>query len=191
MDYNNIPENNWDLKKETLNYLKSDIEGLLEALTKFNFNIFSKYKLNISNFKTLPSLALAAYRSSYSPVHLAPKIKMIKGELEREIRSSYFGGNVEVFINEVTDAYLYDIHSQYSKAMLQDMPVGDPILSLETDLNKIFGFVYAEMTCPDELNLRIPFIQFKDPIGRITTCPRGKFNFLWRSKICFKLRFYS
>jgi hypothetical protein len=56
------------------------------------------------------------------------------------------------------------------------MPIGDTMLSLETDLNKILGFVYAEITCPDELNLRIPFIQFKDPIGRITSCPRGKFK---------------
>lgn len=26
---------------------------------------------------------------------------MIKGEIEREIRSSYFGGNVEVFYNKI------------------------------------------------------------------------------------------
>ena len=176
LKYDNIPENNWDLKKETLSYLKADIEGLLEAITKFNINIYNKYSLNITNFKTLPSLALAVYRSSYTPVHLAPELKMIKGELEKEIRSSYFGGNVDVYTNEVTDAYLYDLNSQYSKAMLEDMPIGDPVLSLETDLNKIFGFVYAEITCPDELNLRIPFIQFKDPIGRMTLCPRGKFK---------------
>lgn len=110
LDYNSIQEKNWDLKKETLNDLKADVEGLLEAITKFNFNIYKKYNLNITKFKTLPSLALAAYRSSYTPLHLAPKLKMIKGELEREIRTSYFGCNVEVFINEVTDAYLYDIH---------------------------------------------------------------------------------
>ena len=29
--------------------------------------------------------------------------------------------------------------------MLQDMPIGDPVLSLGTDLDKIFGFVYAEI----------------------------------------------
>jgi hypothetical protein len=103
-------------------------------------------------------LALAVYRSSYTPLNLAPELKMIKGELEKEIRTSYFGGNVDVFTNDVTDAYLYDINSQYSKAMLEDMPIGDPVLSLETDLNKIFGFVYAEITCPDELNLKVPVI---------------------------------
>jgi len=54
-------------------------------------------------------------------------IKMIKGEIEKEIRTSYFGGNVEVYSNEVSNAYYYDLNSQYPKAMLQDMPVGNPI----------------------------------------------------------------
>lgn len=52
---------------------------------------------------------------------------MIKGEIEKEIRTSYFGGNVEVYSNEVSNAYYYDLNSQYPKAMLQDMPVGNPI----------------------------------------------------------------
>lgn len=56
--YQNIPNTNWDLKVETLNYLKFDLEGLLEALIKFNTTVFSKYQLNITSFKTLPGLAL-------------------------------------------------------------------------------------------------------------------------------------
>jgi hypothetical protein len=176
LEYNSIPNKNWDLKLETLKYLKSDVEGLLELMLKFSNSVFSKYQLNITNFKTLPSLALAAYRSSYIPLHLAPELKMIKGELEREIRTSYFGGNVEVFINKINKGYLYDINSEYSKAMLEDMPLGDPILSLETDINNIFGFVYAEIYCPDEQILQVPFIQFRDPLGKFTICPRGKFK---------------
>jgi hypothetical protein len=99
LEYNNIPNNNWDLRKDTLNYMRSDVEGLLEALIKFNNNIYNKYNLNITKFKTLPGLVLAAYGSSYLPDNMRKDIKMIKGELEREIRSAYFGGNVEVFIN--------------------------------------------------------------------------------------------
>lgn len=38
---------------------------------------------------------------------------MIKGEIEKEIRTSYFGGNVEVYVNEVLEAYYYDMNSQY------------------------------------------------------------------------------
>jgi len=175
-DYSLIKKPNWNLKKEVLNYLKSDLSGLFEALLKFNENIFNQYNLNITKFKTLLGLALAVYRSNYLPNHLTKELKMIKGELEREIRSAYFGGNVGVYINKINKGYLYDVNSQYSKAMLNDMPIGNPILSLETNLEKIFGFVYGEITCPDENILQIPFIQHRGYFGKTKPCPRGKFK---------------
>lgn len=36
---------------------------------------------------------------------------MIKGEVETEIRKSYFGGNVDVFINKINKGYYYDLNS--------------------------------------------------------------------------------
>ena len=116
------------MQKETLNYLKSDVEGLLEAILKFRDRIHESYNLNVTKFKTLPGLALAAFTSKYVPENLKPEIKMIKGALERKIRSSYFGGNVEVYINNISGGYLYDMNSQYPKAMLSDMPIGNPVL---------------------------------------------------------------
>jgi hypothetical protein len=98
-DYLAIPNLDWDLKKETLNYLKSDVEGLLEAVLKFRDSMHKKYNLNITKFKTLPSLALTAYTSKYFPDNLKSKLKTIKGGLEKKLRSSYFGGNVEVYVN--------------------------------------------------------------------------------------------
>jgi len=176
LEYSKISDNNWDLKEETLKYLQSDIEGLLEVITKFRDNIFNKYNLNITSFKTLPSLAIFVYGSSYLPNNLKPDLKIIKGEVERELREAYFGGNVGVFINLITNGYHYDLNYQYSKAMLNDMPVGNPILSLETDLDKIFGFVYGEITCPDVNILQVPFIQYRDHYKNLVTCPRGKFK---------------
>jgi|SRR5882757_3590201 len=97
---------------------------------------------------------------------------MVKGELEKEIRSSYFGGNVAVYINKIDKGFYYDINSQYPAAMLNDMPMGEPKLSLETDINKIFGFIYGEIYCPDEQILQVPFIQHKDPLLNFNSCPR-------------------
>jgi len=189
-DYLGIPEKNWNLKVETLKYLKSDVEGLLEAVTKFSDNIFKKYSLNITSFKTLPGLALAAYTSNYIPNNLKHEIKMIKSDLEKEIRTAYFGGNVDIFINEVENCYLYDINSQYSKAMLNDMPIGDPVLSLENNLDNIFGFVYGEIICPDEQILRVPFIQYKNPTWKLNTCPRGSFRrLIFSEEIKYALKF--
>ena len=182
--YNNIPDpeylsiskKNWNLEKETLKYLKKDVEGLLEVTIKFRDTIHNKYNLNITKYKTLSSLALGLYTSNYISPDLIPELKMIKGGLENEIRSSYFGGNVEVFINEITKGYLYDINSQYPKAMLNDMPIGDPVYSLEKDLKKIFGFVFGEITCPNEQELQVPFIQYRNPFSNNVTCPRGNFS---------------
>jgi hypothetical protein len=101
---------------------------------------------------------------------------MIKGELERELRSSSFGGSVEVYANDISEGYYYDMNSQFPRAMLNDMPVGNPVLSLETNLDNIFGFVYGEITCPDAHILQVPFIQCKDPDTNLNICPRGKFK---------------
>ena len=66
--------------------------------------------MNITSHKTLPGLALAVFMSSYIPNQLSKEIKMIKGELEKEIRSSYFGGNVDVFINYISKGHIYGIN---------------------------------------------------------------------------------
>jgi|SRR6266404_7412156 len=192
-EYLDIPKDNWSLEQETLIYLKADVEGLLEVMLKFNNNIFSNYQLNITKYKTLSSLALATYISNYIPKSLVPELKMIKGELEREIRSSYFGGNVDVFINKINNGFLYDMNSQYPKAMLLDMPIGEPVLSFEKDLNKIFGFIYGEICCPDEQILQVPFIQYKDPFFKVNSCPtskRGKFKrLIFSQEIKYALKY--
>lgn len=111
---------------------------------------------------------------------------MIKGELEKEIRTSYSGGNVDVFKNKVTTSYNYDMNSQYPAAMMFDMPVGEPTLSLEKDLNKIFG----EITCPDENNLRVPIIQHRNPFTSMVSCPRGKFSrLIFSEEIKYALKY--
>jgi len=173
-NYNEIPNNNWNVKDETLRYLKSDIEGLLEILLKFSKNIFENYSLNISNYPTLPSLSLSIYTSSF--YNESNKIKMIKGQVEKDIRKSYFGGNVDVYINEVKNAYIYDMNSQYPNAMLQEMPIGNPIFTTEKNIDNIFGFVYGKITAPSEEILRVPFIQYKDSYIGNVTCPRGEFS---------------
>lgn len=145
-------------------------------MLKLRNSIHSKYNLNVTKFKTLPSLALAIYTTKYLPNNLVPEFKMIKGGLENKIRTSYSGGNVDVFINQISNGYLYDMNSQYSKAMMNDMPIGDPVLSLDTNLDNIFGFVYAEIICPSESELQVPFIQYKDSIFSYNSCPRGKFK---------------
>jgi hypothetical protein len=172
--YEEIPDQ-WDIKAETLSYLESDIEGLLEFITKFSLTTFKEYSLNITKFTTAPSLAMGIFTSGYYNENNCT-IKMIKGQVEEDIRMSYFGGNVDVFTNEINEGYLYDMNSQYPYAMLRDMPVGNPVYSTDKNLDNIFGFVYGKVTAPTAEELRVPFIQYKDPKTDKVTCPRGTFN---------------
>ena len=190
LEYKAIPKDNWSLKKETLKYLKSDIEGLLEALIKFKLSVYNKYNLNITKYKTLSGLAIATYLSSYLPDKFKSEIKIVKGELETEIRRAYFGGGVDVYINELTNGYIYDVNSQYSKAMLQDMPIGNPVLSLETNLDKIFGFIYGEITAPDTDVLKVPIIPHRDTNNKLVVYPRGKFKrLIFSEEIKYALKY--
>jgi len=101
---------------------------------------------------------------------------MIRGNVEKEIRGAYFGGNVDAYINKMNKGYYYDMNSQYPFAMLNDMPIGNPILSNDTNLDNYFGFVYGEITAPDYERLRVPYIQIKDDKSDIVNCPRGTFS---------------
>jgi DNA polymerase type B, organellar and viral len=179
--YLNLPNRiNWNLKNEVLRYNSSELKGLLEALLKFNYNLYNTYSLNITNFVTLPQLALAIKNISFKNISSDSnnEIKLIKGTLEERLRKGYHGGNVHVYVNEILNGYYYDMVSQYPKAMLQDMPVGNPVFTTEKDLDKIFGFVYAKITCPNEEELRVPLIRYKDPHTREVTTPRGTFTTL-------------
>ena len=104
------------------------------------------------------------------------RIKMIKGQVEDDIRMSYFGGNVDVYVNEINEGFLYDMNSQYSHGMLKDMPVGNPVYSTDKNLDNIFGFVFGKVTAPSEAELRVPIIQYRDPKTNKVSCPRGSFN---------------
>lgn len=70
------------------------------------------------------------------------------------------------------------------------MPVGDPILSLENNLDNIFGFVYGEITAPNENILQVPFIQYRDPYNNTVSCPRGKFKrLIFSQEIKYALKY--
>jgi len=51
------------------------------------------------------------------------------------------------------------MNSQYPNAMLKDMPTGNPVLTTEKDLNKLFGFSYGLITPPSEEQLRVPLLR--------------------------------
>lgn len=99
------------------------------------------------------------------------------------LRTGYTGGAVDVYkprppiINgQRSKVYAYDINSLYPSVMLQnDMPVGKPtFIKGHIDIHdaQVFGFVYVDVTAPD--NLHIPLLQIRVK-GR-TVAPIGSWS---------------
>jgi hypothetical protein len=56
---------NWNFKEELIRYCLKDVIGLLQILIKLNNEIFTTFKLNITSYNTIASLALAIFLSNY------------------------------------------------------------------------------------------------------------------------------
>jgi hypothetical protein len=124
--YNQLIErtnNSYDLKNETIKYNINDCVILYKIMDKFKTIIYDNFDVNIERSKTAPGLAMVIYLSNY----YKPKynIKVIKGDIERNIRSSYSGGFSRVYDKEIKNAYHYDMNAQYPFVMLNDMPTGN------------------------------------------------------------------
>ncbi len=184
--YNKIYTENYNLKNELLNYLAIDLLSLKEIMFKFNDIIYNDFKLNITRFKTISGLSFNVYLSRYYNPDV--KIKVIKGHVENELRKAYFGGMV--YLSEfnsrndiVFDGYYYDINSMYPFCMLKDMPVGDPIASNDTNLEKYFGYCYAIITPPESLS--VPLLPYRSDniMEHSSVHPLSKFSGIYFSEL--------
>jgi hypothetical protein len=124
--------NLYDLKEETIKYITSDCVILDRILIKFKQIIFDLFNINIERSKTCPGLAMNIFLSNYYKPEM--NLRLIKGNIEKHIRSSYFGGFAKVYDNKIKKGYHYDMNSQYPFVMLNDMPTGNPIYSTSREL---------------------------------------------------------
>ena len=177
--YNSLLNDNWSFKDECLKYLTNDVDSLRNILLIFAKEIYDQFNLNITNFKTLPSLALSIFLSNFYNRSSNP-IKVVKGDVEKNIRSAYHGGLVFVFEHEVLDAFQYDINSHYPNCLKNPMPVGNPTYTDNPNLDQLFGFVRAKVIAPDVSVLKNPILPLSSPDGLI--CPRGTFYGWWFSE---------
>jgi hypothetical protein len=197
----------WSFKDEAIKYCKLDCQTLHEILTKFNELIFNEFKVNIHIPLTLPSLAMRIYKTHYMP---DASIYQLLGTQEENIRQSYTGGAVDVYIphnrisgtinQSVTFAltknaelatilsyitlYYYDVNSLYPYIMAKTpMPIGKPI-AFTGDIRKIdpnaYGFFYCEITSPNELNNPLLQRRIKTVDGVRTIAGLGT----WEGWIC-------
>lgn len=151
-EYNLIKPHSWNLRDECIKYLIRDLESLMSVIIKFRDLVYNKYSLDICKHITIPSLALKIYRTFYYKNHY--KVKIIDGNVYKDIKRGFFGGKTEVYKPLGDNLKYYDINSLYPKAMLNPMPVGNPELiyyDIPRDLKELkdlFGFAEAEIEAP-------------------------------------------
>lgn len=123
----------WSFKAEATKYCELDCQCLHEIITKFNELIFNEFSLNIHKTLTLPALAMKIFKTNYLPDNT---IYQLSAEVDQNIRKSYTGGAVDVYIphnriNPYVSAiksyfkrlYCYDVNSLYPTVMSKfDMP---------------------------------------------------------------------
>jgi hypothetical protein len=163
-EYIKLYNNNWSLKKETINYCLQDCISLYQVIEKFNILIFNKYQLNIHNFPTLPSLAFGIYRCHYLTDYPIP---LLSGQIFNDISKSFTGGSTDMYKPLGSNIYTYDVNSLYPYVMNNlDMPIGN-IKFFEGNILDIdpnaYGFFKCIITAPKDI--KHPIIQSKFDTG--------------------------
>jgi len=161
-EYSNIE---WNFKEEAIKYCKLDCQSLHEILVKFNELIFNNFKVNIGGSLTLPSLAMRIYKALFMPEGV---INQLSGTIESDIRESYTGGAVDVYIphNRIAGfignieakfktLFSYDVNALYPFIMANTpMPIGKPV-AFQGDIRLVepeaYGFFYCKITSPNYL----------------------------------------
>ena len=176
---------NWDFKQEAIKYCKLDCKCLFDVIEKFNSLVYKEFNINAHQSLTLPALAMRIYKSQYMP---ANTIYQLLGQVENDIRQSYTGGAVDVYIphniffeeNRRKKLYYYDANSLYPFVMFSlMMPVGKPI-AFEGDITQFekdfTGFLYCEITCTPTINIPILQRRIKTSDGMRTIAGTGSWT---------------
>ena len=159
--------------KDTFNLFKEysiqDSKSLWEALLQAQAQYWDDYTVDITSIVSASSLAFKIFRTKY----LKQSIQIPLPEEDRYVRESYFGGATDVYKAFGKLLHYIDVNSLYPFAILHRIPfnIKGFIKDMSNvDLNKFFGFVKVEVTCPDTVTR--PILPVKHQ-GK-TIYPRGK-----------------
>lgn len=146
-------------------------------LRKAQEKYWNRFHIDITNCLTVSSMAMKIYRTHYYhstyPIY-RPQPNLVKAAF---IRRGYYGGHTDVYKPYGKGLFYYDVNSLYPYAMLKPMPGGKPVWRGKLkgcDLEQLFGFVSAKVTCPE--SLKVPLLPYKDPKTGTLLFPTGTFT---------------
>lgn len=185
----------WDFKEEAITYCIRDCISLHEIITKFSTMIWDLFHVNITKYPTISSLAFAIFRTHFLKKDTIP---MISGQVFKDIKESYTGGAVDMYIPSNVNVdnidkliatpdsketnqdllYCYDVNSLYPKVMhSKELPTGN-LYYFEGDIFKFkpdaLGFFYVKVTAPKDLES--PIIQLHE--NNTTMAPLGTWEMM-------------
>ena len=102
-------------------------------------------------------MAMKIYRTHYYPSTYP--IYRPQPNKAAFIRRGYYGGHTDVYKPYGKGLFYYDVNSLYPYAMTNPMPGGKPVWHGKLkgcDLEQLFGFVEAKVTCPDSPSVDEP-----------------------------------
>ena len=179
LEYNNIDLfNNIELFKEFKEYAIQDTLGLYNALNKAQDIYLQDFNIDITSILSTSSLSLKIFRSKFLKVN----IPILKGSVDRFIRTSYFGGGTDYYKAYGENLYYYDVNSLYPFAMLKPIPLkiikDHKNINLELTLDSgLFGFFEAECYIPKSDR---PILPLK--LGGRTIYPYGSWKGVYFSE---------
>jgi len=165
------------MKDETIKYCEIDCISLFQIVFKFSNMIFELFEISIHKYPTLSSLAFAIFRTHFLKFNT---IAQLSGQIAKDIRQSYTGGAVDMYIPENPNGeqvFAYDVNSLYPSQMKdKPMPIGNPTL-FYGDIRAIdpeaFGFFYCKIITPDDIKHPIIQTHVKTDNGTRTISPIG------------------
>jgi len=188
-DYNKIKTQmrckNWNLKKEAISYLKSDLISLFSVMNEFSKRLYVMFNTQMTEGLTITRLSLNIYlKNYYISRHTLNKkeIPLINTHFPFNfIKLGYFGGINEVYIPYGENLQYLDVNSLYPFAALNPMPGTNceyiESLEGELDLNQLFGFFFAEVKTNEQYFGLLPL-----HLDNQLVLPQGKFSGIWSSE---------
>lgn len=164
----------WNLKKELISYCEIDTIALHEIIVKFRCYIYSMFKLDITKYTTIPSLAFALYRTIFMPEKTIPRIT---GKLHYTLKQYLTGGISDVFRGIGWNVNSYDVNSLYPWIMKHcPMPVGIPKYfsgNIFLENKNPFGFFKVNVKAPLYIYIGLIPVRILTENGWRTVSPVG------------------
>lgn len=151
VDHAAINIDNFEEHKQNVGrYLWHDVASLLQSIDAYALTVWNSYRINLVNCLTSASLSKRIFFQRFNKPETMP-IYYMPMDVDRYIRSGYYGGRVECFKHGdfTGQFYYYDFTSLYPAAATGLLPYGKPeFIQCDNNFNihDFYGFIRCRVS---------------------------------------------